>query len=147
MQPTWILVADRARARLFSPSANGGGLDELQDFINPEGRKPEDAYHYDKLPRTMDSMGPARHGIEPETTPEEKVAQRFARELNEVLERGRVNHRYERLILAAPPKFLGTLQNAMGKQVRSCLVGQLDKDLSMLAASEIQQHLASRLGH
>jgi protein required for attachment to host cells len=147
MQPTWILVADRARARLFAPSPDGAALNVLQDFINPEGRKPEDAYSYDRPPRSMDSVGPARHAIEPQTTAEEKVALRFAQELNEVLEQGRVNHRYERLILAAPPKFLGTLQNAMGKQVRSCVVGQVDKDLSMLAPSEIKQRLAPQLGH
>ncbi|MFA6987054.1 MAG: host attachment protein [Arenimonas sp.] len=147
MQPTWILVADRARARLFTPNADGDALDELKDFVNPEGRKPEQAYSYDRPPRTMDSMGPARHAIEPRTTSEEKVAARFAHELNDVLERGRVDHSYERLILAAPPRFLGVLQKALGKQVRSCVVAQVDKDLSTLPAREIQQTLAPQIGH
>lgn len=147
MQPTWILVADRARARLFTPNADGDALDELKDFVNPDGRKPYKAYNYDKPPRTIESVGSARHAIEPKTTPEEKVAARFAHELNDVLERGRVDHSYERLILAAPPRFLGVLQKALGKQVRSCVVAQVDKDLSTMPAQEIQQQLAPQIGH
>jgi len=147
MQSTWILVADRAHARLFSPTIDGGGLTELEDFINPEGRKPEAAYANDRAPRSFESMGPSSHAIQPHTTAEEKVAARFANELNEVLERGRVEHRYERLILVAPPRFLGALHSAMGKQVSSCVVAQLDKDIVTLPATEIREHLASQLGH
>jgi len=147
MQTTWILVADRARARLFSPTSDGVGLTELEDFINPEGRKPDSAYNHDRPPRVHESMGSTSHAIQPHTSAEEKVAERFAHELNDVLESGRVNHRYERLILAAPPRFLGVLQHALGKQVRSCIVAQLDKDLITLPASEIREHLGSQLGH
>lgn len=147
MKSTWILVADRAHARLFSPTIDGGGLTELEDFINPEGRKPEAAYANDRAPRSFESMGPSSHAIQPHTTAEEKVAARFAGELNDVLERGRVEHRYERLILVAPPRFLGALHNAMGKQVSSCVVAQLDKDIVTLPATEIREHLASQLGH
>jgi len=147
MQSTWILVADRARARLFAANDAGDALNELQDFVNPDGRKPGEVYNYDRKPRAMDSMGPARHAIEPKTTPEEKVATRFAQQLNDVLERGRVDHRYERLILAAAPRFLGVLKNALGKEVRAHVVAQVDKDLSVLSAGEIHEHLASQLRH
>lgn len=147
MQPTWILVADRVRARLFSPSAEGDGLDELKDFINPTGRKPGLAFNYDHPPQTVDTMVPTRSDSEPKALAEEKVTARFAHELSDVLERGRVDHRYERLILAAPPAFLGALRNALGKQVRSCVVAQLDKDLSTLPAAEIHQQLARQIGH
>lgn len=147
MQPTWILVADRARARLFASSPEGNALTELEDFINPNGHKPDSAYNYDRPPRSIESVGGARHAIEPHTTADEKVSASFARELNEVLERGRVDHRYERLILAAPPRFLGFLHQALDKQVRACVVAELDKELTTLPTSEIHQHLASQLGH
>lgn len=147
MLSTWILVADRAHARLFSPTIDGGGLTELEDFINPEGRKPEVGYANDRPPRSFESMGPSSHVIQPHTTAEEKVSARFAHELNDVLERGRVEHRFERLILVAPPRFLGVLHNALGKQVSSCVVAQVDKDIVTLPATEIREHLASQLEH
>ena len=123
MQPTWILVADGARARLFSPGVDGTSFIELEDFVDPDGR----------------------NAIQPHTSPEVKITERFARELSDVLERGRIDHRYERLILAAPPRFLGTLQRALGKQTHACVVAHLDKDLTRLPASEILARLAPQL--
>lgn len=143
MQPTWILVADRVRARLFSASADGKSLIELEDFINPDGRAAGHEITRDAPPRTMENFGAVRHVIEPHTRLEDRSAERFARELNEVLEQGRGNRRYERLILTAPPHFLGTLQHALGKQVGACVVAHLDKDLTTLPKSEIQCRLAT----
>lgn len=147
MQPTWILVADGVRARLFSPGAEGDTLTELEDFINPDGRKPGRAFSRDRPPRVMESMGNVSHAIQPHTSPEEKLSERFAQTLSAVLERGRVEHRYERLILAAPPRFMGALQHALGKHVRACVVAQLGKDLTGLPAAEIQSRLAQQLLH
>lgn len=145
MQTTWILVADRVRARLFASAADGRAFTEIEDFINPEGRKPELAYAHDRPPRVMESVGGAHHAIEPHTSADQKVADRFARELNDMLERGRVEHRYERLILAAPPHFLGTLQNSLDKHVLSCVVAHLDKDLTAMSVDEIQARFKPQL--
>jgi protein required for attachment to host cells len=148
MHATWILVADRSRARLFCADIDDDGksFTELEDFVNTDGRKPGQGYAYDHPPRTMESMGGASHVIQPHTTPEDKVAQRFAGELSDVLERGRAEQRYERLILAAPPRFLGTLQHALGKQVSACVVAHLDKDLTTLPAVQIQHRVAVASG-
>lgn len=139
MQATWILVADRVRARLFCASPDGKSLVELEDFVNPDGRE----IGRDAPPRTMENLGTVRHVIEPHTSLEDRSAERFARELNEVLEQGLGNRRYERLILTAPPHFLDTLQHALGKQVGACVVAHLDKDLTTLPKSEIQCRVAT----
>jgi protein required for attachment to host cells len=137
MDKTWVLVANSVRARLFASAPDHRSLSEIGDFINPEGRKPAQDYAHERLPRTMESVGKARHAIEPHTSAEAKVADRFARELNDMLERGRVGHQYERLVIAAPPQFLGSLQKALDKQVRSCVVAHLDKDLTAMPAEKI----------
>jgi protein required for attachment to host cells len=144
MQPTWILVADRARARLLSPNATTDHLIELEDFANPDGRKLPRVINGDR-PRSMESIGGARHVIEPQTSPEQKVAQRFASELAGMLERGRQMHRYERLILVAPPHFLGVLKGALNPHVSACVSAHLDRELTTLPLSELSQHLASLL--
>ena len=145
MQATWILVADRSRARLFAASPDGTSLTELQDLVNPDGRHPEAPYAHDRPPRVIESMGGTRHAIEPHTSPEDKVATRFVHDLNEVLEQGRVEHRYERLVLAAPPGFLGALRGHLGKQVRACIVADVDKDLVTLPAPDIAERLQPQL--
>lgn len=145
MKSTWVLVADRARARLFNLVGEGSQLDELRDFANPDARVPAADVVRDRKPRTQESMGSARHAIEPHTTLEEKVSERFARELEVVLEEGRVQHRYERLVLVAPPGFLGTLNQTLGKQLRGLIVLEVNKDLSALPPREIHAHIASQL--
>ena len=145
MKSTWVLVADRARARLFNLVGEGSQLDELRDVANPDARVPAADVVRDRKPRTQESMGSARHAIEPHTTLEEKVSERFARELEVVLEEGRVQHRYERLVLVAPPGFLGTLNQILGKQLRGHVVLEVNKDLSALPPREIHAHIASQL--
>jgi len=147
MPTTWILTADRARARLFATDDDGRTLTELQDFFNPEGRDPEALYSHDRPPRAIESVGSARHAIEARTSAGEKVADRFAHELSAALERGRVDHQYQRLVLAAAPPFLGVLRSTLGKQVMAQVVAALDSDLTRLPADEIRSRLAPQLRH
>jgi len=41
MEATWVLVADGARARVFSVDRARGPLNEEADFVHPEKRLPE----------------------------------------------------------------------------------------------------------
>src|SRR5215471_15383407 len=109
MASTWILVADAARARLFEPAPTDGRLVEIECFINPEGRAGARRTTTHRPPTVNESVGTARHAIEPHMTPREKTASRFAHTLSVALERGRARCRYERLVLVAPPRFLGAL--------------------------------------
>jgi protein required for attachment to host cells len=142
---TWVLVADRARARLFSVTADGAALLEIADFVNPEGRALAHELESDRLPRTFESVGGARHAIEPHTTTKQKTADRFAHCLHEALERGRVERSYDQIVLVASPHFLGTLNAAIGKQVRRYVVTEVHKDLTTLTPAEIRQHLPKHL--
>lgn len=142
MSATWILVADRAKARLFAVDKEDRSIAEIEDFLNPGGRGREPAQ--DRPPRTHDRMGQSRHAIEPHTSAEQKTIECFARELDAVLERGRAGHRYRDLVLIAPPHFLGALNAALGEQVRKCVVAELPKDLTSVSTQEILAHLPAR---
>ena len=145
MNNTWLLVADRARARLFDYPRAADGLVELQDFINPDGHKLGRDAQRGPLPRAQESTSAMRHAIEPRTSPEDKSSDRFARELGDALERGRVDHRYERLVLVAPPEFLGNLHRTLGKQVQNCIVAEVDKDLTAMPATKLGETLSAQL--
>lgn len=145
---TWILVADRARARLFGLHQGGRGLDEIGDFLNSEGRAAGRELSSERPPRTHDRFGPGRHAIEPQTTPREKTAEHFARQLDAVLEHGRVDHQYEDLVLIAPAQFLGALNAALDEQVRARVVAAIPRDLTAADPERILEYLPSRLhGH
>jgi protein required for attachment to host cells len=142
MVTTWILAADRAKARLFAFHGQDGFVEEVEDFVNPEGRG-DDSLR-DRLPRTQDRLGAGRHAIEPHTTPKQKAEGRFARELVAALERGRTRGSYRDLVLIAPPRFLGALNSALGEKVRAHVVAELPKDLTNMGLQQILAHLPER---
>lgn len=144
---TWILVADRARARLFelAPHKDGAELIEIKDFVNSEGRGSERDQVTEGRPRAHESMGATRHAIEPHTSLRDKSANRFAQELGESLEQGRVSHRYERLVLVALPHFLGTLHAVLNRHVCECVVAEVPHELTTKGPAEIRSYLPERL--
>lgn len=143
MSITWILVADTAKARLFATAEDDQSILELKDLLNPEGRGREPAQ--DRPPRTHESFDRSRHAIEAHTSLEEKAVEVFARELDAVLEHGRIDHSYEDLVLIAPPQFLGALNASMNEHVRDRVVAELSKDLADADWETIRTHLPAHL--
>ena len=144
-KPTWILVADRARARLFEMRSHDDPLIELEAFVNPDGRGPDHDRVTERAPRVNESATPTRHAIEPHTTLREKSADRFARQLHGVLEHGRVKNCYDQLVLVALPQFLGTLHSTFGKQVREHFVAEVPHELTTRRGEDIRARLPKNL--
>lgn len=142
---TWILVADGARARLFEAASPDDALNELACFANPGGRSHGRNFTTARPPTVNESVGATRHSIEPHTTLREKTTDRFARTIKDELERGRNDHRYERLVIVAPPRFLGALHGTFTKPLRECVVAEVKRNLTALRTSDIRAHLPRRL--
>lgn len=147
MPVTWVLVADRSQARLFSVSGEDTPITEIEDFVNPSGRSAGRELTRDRPPRTQDSHGEARHAIEPHTRPEDKSADQFAHELSAALERGWAGRRYDDLVLIAPPRFLGVLNAVLGEQVSARVTDRIAKELTHGDMAAIDAHLPMRLRH
>jgi len=142
---TWILVADGARARLFEAVSSDNALNELACFANPGGRSHGRDFTTARAPTVNESVGATRHSIEPHTTLREKTTERFARTIKDELERARNDHRYARLVIVAPPRFLGALHGTFPKPLRDCVVAEVKRNLTALRSSDIRAHLPSRL--
>lgn len=145
MAATWILVADAARARVFEASGRSDPWQEVACFANPDGRAPGRHATTERAPRVNDSMGSARHAIEPHTSLRDKSAERFAHMLGEALEHGRNDQRYDHLVLVAPPRFLGTLHGVLDKQLTACVSGEVGHDFTELRSDEIRHRLPPQL--
>jgi protein required for attachment to host cells len=151
---TWILVCDASHARLLQEKPRGGKLSLIGTYEHAEsrahvrdltadaqGRKPVGPVPAARV--TGQGGGYGRPGVEPETDAKEVEAQKFARELAEVLEKGRNDHAYEQVVIAAPPHFLGTLRGAMSSQVAKHIEATLDKDLTGLELPELMKRFHS----
>lgn len=145
MKSTWIIVAESARARIFTVSGIGGKFQEVADLSHPESRLHDRDLSSDLPGRTFDSRGDGRHAMEPATDPHEREAQAFAREIARQIDRGQREGNFDSLMLVAPPKFLGRLRAELSKSARNALIGELDKNLVETDTKTIERHVSSLL--
>ena len=59
----------------------------------------------------------------------------------DVRDGGRVGRRYERLVLGAPPRFLGTMRAALDPQVMKLVSHSADKDITKASLEAIRDEL------
>lgn len=142
--PTWILVADAARARQFRIERPRGPLIEEADFVHPEERLPERELGTDD-PGRVRAPGGQRHALGRDEAKRVHEAERFAAELAKHLRAGREQGRFRRLYLVAAPHFLGALRREIDEHTAELIVASFDKDLVGLDAADIRRHLPERL--
>ena len=141
MTTTWIIAADSSRARILQVTDRHGHLEEIEDLLNPEGRAHDRELISDAHARLGNSTGgPGSDREEPSA--QEHATELFAKRLADYLDKARTTQRYERLHLIAPPKFLGRLRHALGKETAKLVTEELPKDLSSLNVRELEQRLS-----
>lgn len=138
MATTWIVAADASRARILQV-ADQERLLEIEDFVNPEGRLQDRELTTDANPRLH---GPGGLSAREEPSAVEHAVEMFSKRIGSYLEKARTDHRYDRLYLVAPPKFLGLIRKQLGKEVEKLVSDDLSKDLSWLNAREIERYFA-----
>ena len=139
MATTWIVAADASRARILQVTDREQRLAEIEDLYNPAGRLHEREMTSDAEPRFRGSDGPgsdreAKGAVDHEV-------EVFAKTIGDYLDKARTAHRYDRLHLIAPPKFLGQLRKELGREVGKLVAQELPKDLSWLDARELERRL------
>lgn len=133
------LVADGQHARILEREAPFGQWSEreaeAETVTNPRSHE----RGTDRPGRVQESAAAARHGIEPRSDPHREAKRRFAAHLAARLETEAAA--FDRLVLVAPPGFLGDLRAALGDAARAKLLGSLDKDLTKAPLAELARHL------
>jgi len=135
---TWILVADRARARLFSAEwPELEQFQEIRDFAHAEGAAYPHDVEADGPGRLYGANGP-RHAADRRTDFKHQTATEFARELVGELQAGKDANTYGRLVLIAPALFLGVLREQVSAPIRNLVVADVDKDLTQAGVDTIK---------
>jgi protein required for attachment to host cells len=140
-----ILVADGGRAVLYGATHASGELEELEDFVNPEGQLRPQEYESDSPGRTFDSKGEGRHAMAPDTDPHQAAAEKFSRLLAGKLQEACQQGRIARVGLVAAPRFLGHLRSVLDGGAARQVVLEVDKNLTHEKASEVRAHLPAKL--
>jgi len=151
MEPTWVVLADEGRARILELRQAGRDLEEVEEFSWAPAHADEADLRRDALGRRAPPDGygakPSDQSM-PANTAEpaglqklDHEAELFARRVAEHLAQARRQHRFERLHIAAAPKFLGRLRKVLDREVSESVVDELDKDLLQLDRRALTQRL------
>jgi protein required for attachment to host cells len=150
MATTWIVAADSSRARVLQVADREQKLVEIEALVNPQARLQDRDLQTDGEPRFNGHGGVGKPGSSstggPASDRETQGAvahsvRVFAKEIGRYLEQARNQHRYDELVLVAPPKFLGALRQELDKEVEKLVTEELPKDLSWFNARDIERYL------
>jgi protein required for attachment to host cells len=142
MSKFWVLVADESAARLFASDKIRVELNEFEILTNPEARLHERDLGTERQGRGFESANPSRHAMEPSSSIREERARKFVREIARKLEQGANQRDYERLIIVAPPDFLGLLRQQINAGVQERLAQSIGKNLVKATPKSILGYLA-----
>ncbi len=141
----WVVIADRSRSRILSSTwPNPGKWEEVFDLVHAEGALKTSEVNSDRQGTFGESAG--RHHVgEPHTDFKHLTAERFAEEIVQHLENGRLHSKFGKLGLICPPLFLGVLRKQLPTALANLVTVELDKDYTHATISEIVSHLEKEL--
>ncbi|MGQ7246380.1 host attachment protein [Halomonas sp. V046] len=125
---TYIVVADAARARMFTRV--GHKLSEIESLVHAEGRMHEGDLVTDKGGDVHESTATSSRSAGNENVATNHHEEIFAREVADRLYRARTENSLEKLILVAPPRFLGQLRDKLDGPTAKLVIHSLSKDLT-----------------
>ena len=133
-----ILVADAARARLFTAVESDGTLVEIETLVNGSAHLRGSDLQTDRAGRSFNSMGNGRHGMAPSTDIKEQVVNDFAHDVAQHVDRLAAGKQYVNLALVAAPAFLGQLRKALDANTKRKICSEINKDLTGYTAKDIE---------
>lgn len=144
-----ILVADQAEADFYdmghadeTPRFAGGVGDPKAHLHDREIDSDRPGRVFDHAPTAGGRRGAtAHHATDGERSPRKHEAGEFARRIVQILEKARREGEFDRLIVMAPPAFLGMLREALPDSLRSVMAAEVAKDLVHQPPSSLRSHL------
>jgi protein required for attachment to host cells len=144
-----IVVASQTEAMFYDLHHVGNSLqfvgrltDPLAHLHDRDFKSDRPGRKFDHAPLTGGRRGATgHHGIGAERRPRKHEAIAFAQQIADQLERARQHDEFDRLVVVAPPAFLGLLRKALPESVRESVAAEVDKNLLHQPPDVMQSHL------
>lgn len=137
----WIMVANGSLSKIFHNNGSKLRIKLLQEASSALAHLSSKELRISKPGRVYESANPARHAIEPKTDPHRKEKIRFAHNIASLLNEGATSHKFNELILIAPPEFLGDIRAQLIKHALKLIKKEINKDLTHLKEKEILSYI------
>lgn len=144
MAATWVVVADTSRARIFSAERPASDLSEIEDLSHPQARLHEGDLITDR-PGSGKSHGSFGFSMGEGGVYKDAEAAKFAHDVCERVEAGRIQGQFQKLYVIAAPQFLGMLRKHQSSATRQMVAAEISKNLSASDAKAIRAHLPQYL--
>jgi protein required for attachment to host cells len=138
---TWFLVADGSRAKVFESTGAQEAPREIDDSGLSIDLPKSGEMLADKPGRTFDSVGAGRHAKESPTDPHRHRKREFAGKIVDELRRAMLAERFDRLVLVAPPAFLGDLRQELTKELKAKVADEITLDLTNTPEQQLKAYL------
>jgi len=143
---TWVLLADGQNAAVYFNDGPGRGLTPIPEYT--ARRKGPDSHEMmsDRAGHRFGGAAKASSGATlPRNDPHEFEERRFVEEAAEKVNRAALDNKFDRLIIAAPPRALGQLRQALSKASTERISAEVNKDLIKDTPEGIARHLEKHL--
>ena len=145
-----VVVADQGEARLYL-QLSAASLRLIGRFENPAAHLHDRDLASDRPGRVYRTArgspnrrgATARHAAGGERTPRRQLAIVFARRIAAGIRAAAKATPFDRLILVAEPRFLGTLRRALPARLRAKATVQIAKDLLHLPTAELRARVTA----
>jgi len=144
MNKTWVVVADTSRARIFSAKTPASKLQETETLTHPASRLHPGDLVSDRQGRDRNAVN-GSHNMGQETETKEEEAVRFATEVCNRLEQGRIKSQFDKLYIVAAPSFLGQIRKQQTPALKKVIAGEVAKNMALMGAVEIKKQLPDYL--
>ena len=138
-----IVVADSARARIFTAHSAHSPLNEIETMAHPEGRMHEQDMVSDMPGKDSGKGGGGDHTFQEKIEPKEQEMIEFAKRVADYLDDTRKANKLNKLILVAAPAFLGELRTHFSNETSEKIVFELDKNITQHNVEDIRKHLSN----
>lgn len=148
MEVTWIVTANAGRARFFSQTRPNARLEEVNDMVNTAARLRTAETETDELgqlsaSKSIHSVGAPTQGsgYQPNQSPAEHQTELFARSVADYLLQAQQDGRFNRLVLAASPEFLGVLRKLLDAKVADAIGLEINKDYTQAQKDKLTDQI------
>jgi protein required for attachment to host cells len=144
----WIVIADAASVRIYRSDEALETYTLVQSTDNPQVHPDPDELG----PRgaTRSRPGGERSRFDRHTDPHDAERSRFAKEVAQVVEQGLERRAWERLVIVAPPAFLGDLRHHLSERALRGVVASIHHDFTATPEHElpaaVRRHLPDLAG-
>ncbi len=138
----WILVGDGSGARVYETDALLENLKHVEDLAFSHAH-----VHRDEGGHLSNAHlpGAGRDAGQGEYDPHKVTEERFARAIAKDINDAELRHRFERLVVVAPPRFLGDIRASLSTGATRRVVASFHHDWTRLSLQDLSANLKKNM--